>query len=267
MLTNHRCEPSSVAILGRSRAGRALFAALLQAGSPVSLIPARRTLRSSSLPRPLVSAEVLVLALPDRFLSMAAAEIARRIPGARASVLHLSGALDHTVLLPFVPTGRSVASCHPIQTLRGETDAGSLFSGVTFGIEGQPPARRRAAALVRRLGGVSATVAPGTKALYHLAASLASNATVALAGLAEDLLRQTGFSQGSARRALAPLMRRSLENALEAGPRRALTGPVARGDLATLKRHRDALSAADPALVPLLDALVHLQRRLLEKGP
>jgi predicted short-subunit dehydrogenase-like oxidoreductase (DUF2520 family) len=101
--------------------------------------------------------------------------------------------------------------------------------------------------------------------LYHLAASLAGNATVGLFGLAVELLEETGFTPLAARNALAPLVQTALKNAADLGAGDALTGPVARGDEATLSRHREALATVDASLLPLYDLLVIAQRRALSR--
>jgi predicted short-subunit dehydrogenase-like oxidoreductase (DUF2520 family) len=254
-----------IVIVGASRAGRTLQAALTDRGRAVVLHHARKTLEEEDLPASIAGAHLLVVAVPDRFLESTSAAIAGRLGWARGTVLHLSGSLDHTLLRPFYCKGRSVASCHPMQTLTGEGSAADVFDGVTFGVEGQPRARREAVNLARTLGGVPVPIRRGSKMLYHLAASLAGNATVGLFGLAVELLEETGFTPLAARNALAPLVQTALKNAADLGAGDALTGPVARGDEATLSRHREALATVDASLLPLYDLLVIAQRRALSR--
>jgi predicted short-subunit dehydrogenase-like oxidoreductase (DUF2520 family) len=95
-------------------------------------------------------------------------------------------------------------------------------------------------------------VADGDRAAYHAAASIASNFLVTLEAAAERIARTAGVE----RHLLLPLVRATIENWAEVGARRALTGPVARGDSATVARQRAALAERAPDLVPLFDALV-----------
>jgi len=79
------------------------------------------------------------------------------------------------------------------------------------------------------------------RALYHAAAVMSSNCLTALIYTAVMLMKEAGVDEATARRALAPLARTSIANALELGPMAALTGPIARGDIDTVRRHRAAL--------------------------
>jgi predicted short-subunit dehydrogenase-like oxidoreductase (DUF2520 family) len=95
-------------------------------------------------------------------------------------------------------------------------------------------------------------VAEEDRATYHAAASIASNFLIALEESAAGLLGDIAVERP--REVLAPLVRRSLENWIEHGPA-ALTGPIARGDVVTVERHRDALRRSDPGLLAMYDAM------------
>lgn len=101
-------------------------------------------------------------------------------------------------------------------------------------------------------------IAAGQRALYHAAASAASNFLVTLEGMAERLASEVGIE----RRALAPLVRAAVENWLARGAAAALTGPIARGDDETAARQRAAVAASAPDLIPLWDALAAETREL-----
>jgi predicted short-subunit dehydrogenase-like oxidoreductase (DUF2520 family) len=96
------------------------------------------------------------------------------------------------------------------------------------------------------------------RALYHAAASLASNFLVTVEGAAERLAMLVGLE----REALVPLVRATVDNWARQGARAALTGPIARGDLATASRQRDAITEAAPDMLPLWDALAASTREL-----
>jgi predicted short-subunit dehydrogenase-like oxidoreductase (DUF2520 family) len=110
--------------------------------------------------------------------------------------------------------------------------------------------------VVEALGGRWFTVADADRAAYHAAACIASNHLVALLGQAE----RVGASAGVPSEAFIDLVRATVENVAVLGPARALTGPAARGDEGTIKRHRAAL---DPSELRAYDAMVDLARRLV----
>jgi predicted short-subunit dehydrogenase-like oxidoreductase (DUF2520 family) len=133
------------------------------------------------------------------------------------------------------------------------------FAGVGAAVAGSSDrALRFATSLADALGMRPIPVAEEDRAAYHAAASIASNFLVALEAAAERLAASAGVQ----RALLAPLVRASLENWIELGPERALTGPVARGDEETVAAQRGAVCERAPELVPLFDALTDATRAL-----
>lgn len=257
-------SPSPVVLVGRSSAARALSAALERAGEEVRTLPGSPPFGEAERAE-LGRARTVVLACPDRHLAPLAERTARALglSGGRPVVLHLSGALDSTVLSPLSRLGCPVGSCHPLQTFpRG---AAPPLEGVAFAVEGDDAGLPAARALAARLGGRPIELARGRKPLYHLAASLASGGVVAVLAAALDALVAAGFEEEEARGAIAPLVRASVESSLRDRPAGALTGPVARGDASTVESHRSAVESWDPGRRALYEALVAEQERL--RGP
>jgi predicted short-subunit dehydrogenase-like oxidoreductase (DUF2520 family) len=191
-------------------------------------------------------ADAVLLAVPDAEIADAAAAIA---PG--PLVGHVSGA---TTLAPLAP--HEAFSLHPLMTVTGD---GASFAGATAAVAGSTDrALRVATELAGRLGLRPVEVADADRAAYHAAASMASNFLVTLEGAAERLAATAGVD----RAALVPLVRATLENWAALGPERALTGPIARGDEATVARQRDAIAERCPELLPAWDALASLTREL-----
>ena len=173
--------------------------------------------------------------MPDDAIAEAAAAIAGAVPPLRYAG-HTSGATELDVLAPLAAAGAETFSLHPLQTVPdGEAD----FTAAPCAISGSTA---EALALARTLAD-RARDAPvrgrrGRRAAYHAAASIASNFLVALQESAAELLGRAGVED--ARELLAPLVLRTAANWSERGAA-ALTGPIARGDEATVERHLEAL--------------------------
>ena len=249
---------TSVVIVGTGRLGSALSHALHLSG-----VPARAF--SSRVPADLAGATLVLVAVSDGAIPA----VAERLAGARGDAatpsvaLHHSGVLDATALGPLERRGFSTGSCHPLQTFPDRLPRADAFRGVTFALEGAPRAVDAGRMLAARLGGRSQEIQPEKKALYHLAAALAANGLVGLIGASRDALVACGFHERDALDALSPLVTTALRGALEGRPEDALSGPVSRGDLATLEFHRAALADWSPERSLLYEALVSEQERLL----
>jgi predicted short-subunit dehydrogenase-like oxidoreductase (DUF2520 family) len=221
-----------VAVVGAGRLGTALAAALSDAGLTVE-----GPLRRAELPSR--DAGVVLLCVPDREIRSAAASVT---PG--PLVGHCSG------VTTLEPLGSHPAfSLHPLLTVPavGVTS----FQGVSCAVSGDPVAET----LARRLGMRPIVIADDDRAAYHAAASMASNFLVVLENAAERVGRTAGLTRDD----LLPLVRAAVENWGRLGPD-ALTGPVIRGDEATLALHRAALLARAPELLTLYDTMVEVAR-------
>jgi predicted short-subunit dehydrogenase-like oxidoreductase (DUF2520 family) len=193
--------------------------------------------------------DVVIIATPDA----AVAEVARAIaPVPTTVVLHLSGALGLDVLAPHARR----ASLHPLVPLPSpEVGRVRLGSGVTFAVAGDPVATR----LGQALGGRCIEIDDDHRAAYHAAACIAANHLVALFGQVERVAATAGLGVD----AFLELATAALHDVADLGPAAALTGPAARGDEATLARHRAALA---PQEIAGYDAGVALVRRLVEQA-
>jgi predicted short-subunit dehydrogenase-like oxidoreductase (DUF2520 family) len=226
-------------IVGRGRVGRSLARAADAAGF-------RARLAAGDAPGDCRGAAVL-LCVPDD----AIAEVAERIATDRAALVgHVSGATTLDALGAAVERGAGAFSIHPLQTF---PDDETPVEGTPAAIAGSSPdALAYARSLAEALGMRPFEVPEERRAAYHAAAAIASNLLVALEESAAELLGRAGVDQ--ARQLLAPLVLRTAANWAEGGPA-ALTGPIARGDGATVELHRAALDETAPELLPLYDAL------------
>jgi predicted short-subunit dehydrogenase-like oxidoreductase (DUF2520 family) len=236
---------STIAIVGRGRMGPALARALGAAGDPV-LGPLGRGAGDAG-------ADVVLLCVPDTQIAGAAAAIA---PRDGLIVGHCSGATGLDVLAPHEALG-----LHPLMTV---TPDGAAFAGAGCAVAGSTDqALETARALANALGMRPFEVADGDRAAYHAAAAIASNFLTTIEAAAERLAATAGVP----REALVPLVRASVENWAALGGERALTGPIARGDDATVARHREAIAERAPDLAELFDALADATRALARQRP
>jgi predicted short-subunit dehydrogenase-like oxidoreductase (DUF2520 family) len=230
------------AVIGRGRLGTALAAGLRAAGLVVE-----GPLGRGVAP---LEADVVLLAVPDGEIAAAAGAVALG-----PVVGHCSGA---TTLAPLA--AHEAFSLHPLMTV---TAAGADFAGAACAVAGTTPrALAVAIALAHALGLRPLEVDDVDRAAYHAAASVASNFLVTLEAAAERLAGTAGVD----RAALVPLVRAAVENWAALGPERALTGPIARGDEATVTRQRDAVAERAPELLSLFDALAEATRALAAGG-
>ena len=221
----------AIHVVGTGRAGGAIGARLRERG-----------LRVTDGREPGPAAELLVLAVPDS----AIAEVAARLP-IGPWVAHVSGATGLGALDPH----RLRFSVHPLQTLTRERGPEQL-DGAWGAVSGETDdALERARWLATTLGLQPFVVADADRALYHAAAVIGGNSLITLHRAAAELLERVGAPP----EAILPLMRRTIDNGFDP------TGPIARGDWATVEAHLAALEARAPELLPLYRALAEAARR------
>ena len=240
----------TVRIVGPGRAGGAFALALAAVGWEIEP-PVRR---GDDLATAAIGVDLLVIATPDAAVGEVAAQIT---PAPGTVVAHLAGSLGLDVLEPHPHR----ASIHPLVSIpRSDVGARLLRDGAWYGVSASGPgAARLVDQIVTQFNGRSVTVADEHRAAYHAAACIASNHLVALLAQAERVAATAGVPL----EALLDLVRGTVDNVESLGTWAALTGPVARGDQATIDRHLDAL---DPSERPGYEAMVAEARRLVGPG-
>jgi len=243
----------SAAVLGSGAVGTALLEELPKCGVRVV---AAWTRSSGLMPPPLAGADVVFLAVPDA----AVARLCRKLEPKRGQlVVHLAGALSLNALAAAKREGARVGSIHPLRALvRGRSQD---FRGAFTAVAGSDEeAREQLSDLARRLGMTPLLIADRSRPLYHAAAVLAAGGQVALFAEAVRAFRlAAGTSEEEARSALLPLALGALEKLRVMPAAEALTGPVARGDRATIAAHRKALPKD---LLRLYDDLTRASERI-----
>ncbi len=213
-------------------------------------------------------AEIVFITTPDGIIAEVCQEIADNngfLPG--QVVVHCSGVHSSGILQAAREAGARVLSMHPLQTFPG-TEAGLRgLPGTFFAVEGDPEAFPVAEKLVSALGGNVMSIPTEMKTLYHAAACIACNYLATLLDGALRLYQHMDVPGEQAMEALYPLISMTLENIKEVGPEKALTGPIARGDAATIQSHVAELGRSFPGLLPLYRTMGRETVRLaLRKG-
>lgn len=201
-------------------------------------------------------ADIVFITTPDGSI----AEVCNRISDKQgfakgAVVMHCSGALPSTVLSSAKECGAFVGSMHPMQSFASHEYESNPFAGVVVSLEGEEPAVDLARRVAEDLGAVCYTIHTEAKNLYHASAVVASNYLVTLLDLASRLIREAGIADADALKVLRPLVAGTLSNIERVGIPDALTGPIARGDVKTVRNHLSEIEATLPELLPLYKSL------------
>ena len=198
----------------------------------------------------------LLLTVRDDAISRVAETVATtlgrigvRLDGSIA--VHASGALAHDVLEPLRSVGARLASVHPLRSFADPERAAEDFQGTWCFHDEDSEITASIVSWIEAIGGRAASLASDAKPLYHAAASLASNGTVALLQAAARMLEAAGIERPAATEALVALVAGTLDNAAAVGVPAALTGPADRGDGDSLVRHRTAIDTRLPDVAEL----------------
>jgi predicted short-subunit dehydrogenase-like oxidoreductase (DUF2520 family) len=234
-----------VFVIGAGRAGRALAHATRVAGVDVVGLHGRRPgtdITWGDWPESLASASVVLVTVRDAELDGVLRSLLSAPLAARAVVLHASGNMEPPALDLLRAHGHEAGTFHPLLPLTDPTRATEQLRRAWIGIDGDEGARAASRELAAAIGARVLEIPPGAKARYHTAAVFASNFPVVLLSVAMRLLTSAGVDEAAARGALGALLVSAAENASAMGPSAALTGPVARGDVETIRAHLDALA-------------------------
>ncbi len=267
--------PSAVAVVGGGRVGLSFARALAASGAPVAVLSrAARVLPAPLAPATLAwgpalaAADLVLVTVPDDAVPSAARRLLETAAiGAAQVVLHTSGRLDRHALAALEPTGASLGSLHPLQTLRDPDGNPEALAGSPAIIEGEPRALAAARELADQLAMSPTLEIPAEgKSRYHAAAVFASNYLTVLADVAGRLARGAGLEATT--ELFLPLMRRTLDQLAASDPAAALTGPIRRGDVGTVRAHLEALDVESRALYVALgrEAVALAEREGLDES-
>ena len=250
----------TISIVGAGNLGTALALTLLSAGYGVRFIAVRPKALSSKASRGLarkvkarlielgrqpLDTDIVWITVPDDSI----AHVARQLAGTRVwkgtLVFHSSGALSSDELASLRSKGARVASVHPMMTfVRGSVPN---MDGVAFAVEGDPAAVRAAKAIVERLGAYAFPITKQNKVLYHAFGSFASPLVIALMASLEQVAKAAGIKADDIKGVMLPLLEQTLRNYLKHDAAAAFSGPLVRGDVATVTKHLEELKRVPDA--------------------
>ena len=268
----------AVAVIGAGRVGTAVAYVLASRGYNIAAVYSRNAAdmeRAAELARAtpvkdaveaVQLADIVLITTPDD----AVKAVCQAIASSRADLsgkkfVHMSGALSLDVLGAAAARGADILSVHPLQTFADLQGALDSLPGSAFGVTCAPELQPWARAFVEDLEGRPVMVRDSDRALYHAAAVLACNLVVMIEHGALTLYRGLGIEEREALDAFMPLVHATVENIHRLGPVDALTGPLARGDVGTVRANLDVLSGAFPELAELYRAVSIWGLRLVEE--
>ncbi len=248
-----------IAVIGAGKVGSALAILLRERGYTVSGVASRSYGSASDLGSRVGAtacgspedaargADLVFITTPDREIAAVSKRISDRgAVGPGQVVAHTSGAHPSDHLEGVRERGALAVSIHPLQSFADVETAMKNLPGSYFALEGDDGAMPAAQQVVADLGGRAFNIDARDKALYHAAACIASNYLVSLLHLSTGLYEKFGLSRKEAFQALLPLVQGTINNIQNVGPVQALTGPVARGDVTTIRGHLPALAGVGP---------------------
>ena len=254
-------------IIGLGKVGSVLLTLMRQAGHiPVWVISSKGLEHDipvfRSVPVEPAGVDVVFIAVPDSIIVGVADTMAARWGKACKGICfyHFSGLFSSDLLASLAVNGGEVASLHPLQSIVDITVAEQAIRQSWFTSEGSDQAIEAATDMVESIGSRLINISKQDKIIYHTAAVIASNYMVSIVSQAGQLLETSGMSMGH----LIPLIKSTVAN-IEKHGQSALTGPVQRGDWATVKAHITELYERFPDILPSYDALgrytAHIARK------
>ena len=267
IMTMKKRPLNNFAIIGAGMVGTAIGFLLKKAGykvlaiadkSPAALKRALPYTGGKTFRKPqkaVQDVDCILITTPDDTISSACQEIAL-CPALKGKfVFHMSGAGGLDLLESAKKAGAAVASIHPLQSFSSIDQAIKNIPGSYFGITADKKAQQSARNIVRDLGGIPLLISSDQKPLYHAAACFASNYLVSLMNTVESIYQAIGLNEKDAKTAYLPLVYGSLTNIDNSGSITSLTGPIARGDFGTIKKHISAINKNLPQYSSLYSSL------------
>lgn len=177
-------------------------------------------------------------------------------------ICHFSGSLSSVVFSGREQAGASGCSVHPMYAFSSKETSWQQLNQVLFTMEGDSHALDRVDLVLAQAGIRHFVIDSAKKERYHAAASMVSNMMIGLYQMSIDMLQDCGFEEAAARLLVEPLVRNNIENLLATSPEQALTGPIERNDVETVRKHLAVLTEEEREVyTSLAQKLVGTARR------
>ncbi|MEX2603560.1 MAG: Rossmann-like and DUF2520 domain-containing protein [Gracilimonas sp.] len=258
-------EKARITIIGLGRVGTALLKAFTDQGYSVISVYNRSEISQglqSQFPETAFynglpsndspPGNYIFITVSDDAIQSVSNELAHRFSTLEnISVIHCSGTHSSNILDSLKLLGAITASFHPMKAITPKTDS---FEDIWFDMEGDVAVLTELEKMAAKFRAKTFRVEPEAKPLLHASAVVASNYLVVLADLVSKISAKGNVSEEIALKALTPLMEATLQNIKELGVTEALTGPISRGDVHTIKQHLESLKTS-PNLISLYKTL------------
>jgi predicted short-subunit dehydrogenase-like oxidoreductase (DUF2520 family) len=277
-----------ISIIGAGKVGTNIGYHIVKSGLPFAGIFSKRSSSAirairaigksrvlSSMRELIPASDIIIIAVNDSEIGNVVKEISREqslerqeqgIGGLNKKIfIHTCGSLPSSVLFPLVRFGASVASMHPLQTISSSDSGMQSLKGTSFLIEGGKEAVSAARMIARKTGGKALIIDKKDKCAYHLAAAFLSNYIVSLADMALDVIPDVSLSKRELSKIFSPLIEGTARNLRMHGMPDALTGPISRGDIATVRKHLEMLKDESSELRTLHRILARRALRIAVK--
>lgn len=207
------------------------------------------------------AASMIFITTPDDEIRPVWEKIARQ-PIRGKIICHFSGSLSSVVFSGREQAGASGCSVHPMYAFSSKETSWQQLNQVLFTMEGDSHALDRVGLVLAQAGIRHFAIDSAKKERYHAAASMVSNMMIGLYQMSIDMLQDCGFEEAAARLLVEPLVRNNIENLLATSPEQALTGPIERNDVETVRKHLAVLTEEEREVyTSLAQKLVETARR------
>jgi predicted short-subunit dehydrogenase-like oxidoreductase (DUF2520 family) len=250
---------SKIGFIGAGRIAGHLAASFIENGYTVAAISSKNDVSAKALARELPSitpqtsnqnvvneCDVIFVTVPDDAIASTVTALSW---SKEHGVVHCSGARTLECLEGAASQGAMVASFHPLQTFPSSIEPVMRLEGVGFAMTGDPRLVNWLQGIVASVGGIKLSISDDVRSLYHASAVMVCGYMITLLQHSLKLWEQLGVATEDALRALIPLMRTTIDNVEKHGVQRAVTGPIARGDISTVEGHLESLQAIDGDLL------------------
>lgn len=212
----------------------------------------------------IAASDSVILSTPDGAIKNVWETIPKDLIDGRM-ICHLSGSLSSDVFSGIDQYGAYGISIHPLIAFSDKESVYQQLNEVSFTLEGHDKAVKQWKDILTQIGNSALVISKEVKPMYHAAASILSNHVVAVLQTGYELLQRCGFSEEDARKFSSVLVQNNVSNVISEGAKKALTGPIERADIETVRKHLSVLNEKEQELYRACgNQLIHISQ---EKNP